>query len=116
MRLFFTIFWIVLVFIVLGIFSINVGQPVKIDLFFSEYEQVDIATVAFATLLIGFIFGALLISFYLVREKKVQNLLKKQIKFLQAEIKKSENAPELIDAEIVEIEEEKESKEDEKEK
>ena len=89
MRLFFTIFWIVLVFIVLGIFSINVGQPVKIDLFFAEYEQVDIATVAFSTLLIGFVFGALLISFYLIREKKIQSLLKKQIKFLQTEIKKT---------------------------
>jgi len=66
MRIFFTIFWIVLVFIVLGIFTINVGQPVKIDLFFAEYEQVDIATVAFSTLLIGFIFGALLISFYIL--------------------------------------------------
>lgn len=116
MRIFFTIFWIVLVFVVLGLFLINVGQPVKIDLFIAEYEQVDIATVAFTTLLIGFIFGALLISFYLIREKKVQSLLKKQIKFLQAEIKKSENAPELIEAEIVDVEEEKESKEDEKDK
>ena len=116
MRLFFTIFWIVLVFILLGVFVNNVGQPVKIDLFFTEYEQVDIATVAFSTLLIGFVSGALLISFYLIREKKVQSQLKKQVKFLQNEIKKTENAPELIDAEIVEIEEEKKPDENDKEK
>jgi len=116
MRLFFTIFWIVLVFILLGVFVNNVGQPVKIDLFFTEYEQVDIATVAFSTLLIGFVSGALLISFYLIREKKVQSQLKKQVKFLQNEIKKAEGAPELIDAEIVEIEEEKKPDENDKDK
>ncbi len=62
-------------------------------------------------------FGALLISFYLIREKKIQSFLKKQIKFLQTEIKKTKSAPELIDAEVIEIEEEKESKnEDDKDK
>lgn len=116
MRLFFTIFWIILVFLILGLFSINVGQPVKVDLFIAEYEQVDIVTVAFSTLFIGFVFGTLLLSFYLIKQKKVQLNLKKQIKFLQSEIKKTEDAPELIDAEIVDVEEENESKKDEKNK
>lgn len=116
MKLFLTIFWIVLVFIVLGIFTINVGQPITVDLFFTQYEQVDVATVAFLTLFIGFVFGALLFSFYLIREKKVQSNLRKQVKLLQAEVKKYENAPELIDAEVVDVEEDKGSKEDEKDK
>ena len=116
MRLFFTIFWIILVFVVLGIFTINAGQPVKIDLFFTLYEQVDLAIVAFVTTFIGFVFGAVLISFYLIREKKVGSNLRKQVKFLQAEVKKLENTPELIDAEIVETEEDNETKEDEKDK
>ena len=116
MRLFFTIFWIVLVFIVLGIFTTNAGQPVKIDLFITEYEQVDLATVAFLTLFIGFVFGALLISFYLLRGKKIESNLRKQVKMLQAEVKKHQDTPELIDAEIVEMDEEKDSKEDEKDK
>ena len=60
-----------MVFVVLGIFTINAGQPVKIDLFFTLYEQVDLAIVAFVTTFIGFVFGAVLISFYLIREKKV---------------------------------------------
>ena len=116
MRLFFTIFWIILVFVILGIFSINVGQPVQVDLFVAEYEQVDIITVAFLTLFIGFVFGVLLLSFYLIKQKKVQLLLKKQIKFLQSEIRKTEDTPELIDAEIVDVEEENESDKDENKK
>ena len=116
MRLFFTIFWIVLVFLILGLFVINVGQPVKVDLFFTEYEQVDIITIAFTMLFIGFVFGALLISFYLVREKKTQTGLKKQVKFLQEEMRKTESAPEMIDAEIVGDDEESNSDEEEKKK
>lgn len=114
MRLFFTIFWIILVFLILGLFSLNVGQHVQIDLFFSEYKDVDLITVAFSTLFIGFVFGALLLSYYLIRLKKEQNLLKKQINFLQSEIRKIESGPELIDAEVIDNEEDNETEEDEK--
>jgi lipopolysaccharide assembly LapA-like protein len=86
MRLVVTIFWILLAFFVLWIFSLNVGQAVQIDLFFTEFEQVNLITVTFVLLFIGFAFGILFFLIQLAKSKKEHFQLKKQINTLLVEL------------------------------
>ncbi len=86
MRLVITIFWIILAFFVLWVFSLNVGQTVQIDLFFTKFEQVNLITVTFALLFIGFAFGILFFLIQLAKSKKEHFQLKKQINALLAEL------------------------------
>jgi glucan phosphoethanolaminetransferase (alkaline phosphatase superfamily) len=97
MRLVLTIFWIILGFLILGIFSLNIDQIVHINLFFIEYEQVNLLTVIFLCLFIGFVFGIVFFLIQMAKAKKEKFQLKKQISFLQDELKKISNN-ETIDA------------------
>lgn len=80
-RQFLFIFWILLGFFVLYIFSLNVTQVVNVDLFFVSFEQTNLVFVMFVTLFIGFVLGALTIF---VKFKKENLALKKHIKTLQS--------------------------------
>ena len=80
MRQFLFIFWILIGFFVLYLFSLNVTQVVDVDLFFFEFKESNLVFVIFMTLFIGFLFGATTIF---VRFKKENIMLKKQLKALQ---------------------------------
>jgi uncharacterized membrane protein YciS (DUF1049 family) len=93
MRLILTIFWIILAFFILWIFSLNVGQTVNIDLFFTKFETVNLVTVTFIAIFIGFLFGLIFFLVQFAKSKKENFHLKKQIKALQVELSRSNNEP-----------------------
>lgn len=86
MRIALTFFWVILGFLILYIFSQNVDQTVSVDLLFVKYEQVNLITVTFVSLLLGFILGAVFLMLQVIRSRKEKNLLKKQIRALQTEL------------------------------
>jgi len=88
MRIALTIFWIIIGFLVLGIFSLNIDQLVDINLFFAKYEKVNLLTVTFSSLFVGFVLGIIFFLIQIAKAKKVEFQLKKQIRFLQDEINK----------------------------
>ena len=81
MRQFFFIFWILLGFIVLYIFSLNI-TPVDVDLYFVKFEQTSLVFVMLSSVFIGFIFG---VTAVFVKFKKENIALKKHIKTLLPE-------------------------------
>ena len=87
MRIAIIIFWILIGFIVLGIFSLNAAQSVNVDLFFYSFQNVDVITVMFSSMFFGFLLGLLVLTFQLLKFKKEQLQLRKIVKTLQGEIK-----------------------------
>jgi len=94
MRLVLTIFWIILAFFILWIFSLNVGQTVDVNFFFTEFKTVNLVTVTFSSLFIGFTFGIIFFLIQFAKSKKEVFQLKKQIKILQAELSSQNNQAE----------------------
>ena len=88
MRIALTIFWIIVAFFILWIFTINVGQIVDVDLFFTKYEQVSLIIVTFSSLFIGFSFGLIFFLFQFAKSKKENFQMRKQIKLLETELSK----------------------------
>ncbi|HHM01421.1 MAG TPA: DUF1049 domain-containing protein, partial [Caldithrix abyssi] len=64
MKIAVTLFWIIIVALLLGLFSLNVGQTVNIDLLFTELEKVNLVAVIYVSVLAGFLLG---LTFWLVR-------------------------------------------------
>lgn len=81
MRQFLFIFWILLGFSVLYIFSLNI-TPVDVDLYFVKFEQTSLVFVMLSSVFIGFLFG---VAAVFVKFKKENLTLKKQIKALLPE-------------------------------
>ncbi len=99
MRLVLTIFWIILAFFLLWIFSLNVAQTVDVDLFFTKFDQVNLITVTFSSVFMGFAFGIIFFLIQLAKSKKDSFQLKKQIKTLQnelSELQGRERAPDSL--------------------
>lgn len=90
MRIVLTLFWVLLGFLILYIFSQNVGQMVSVDLLFIKYEQVNLITITFICLLLGFILGSVFFITHIIRSKKEKNLLSRQVKSLQNKLAESE--------------------------
>ncbi len=86
MRIVLTIFWVVIVFIILWIFSLNLGQFITIDLVFVQYEQVNILTIALILLLTGIFTGSSFFIFQLFKLKRENRHLKKHQKTLMNEL------------------------------
>ncbi len=86
MRLVLTIFWIILAFFILWIFSLNVGQIVDIDLFFTKFETVNLVTVIFSSVFIGFGFGIIFFLIQLKKKKKENFQMKRQLKAFETEL------------------------------
>ncbi len=104
MKIAVTLFWIIVVALLLGLFSLNAGQTVDIDLLFTVVKQVNIITVIYVSVLAGFLLG---LTFWLVRwirGTKEEARLKKTIRQLNDEITvlkerpATEEAPRLGDA------------------
>ena len=95
MRIFLTFFWVILGFLILYIFSQNVGQTVAVDLLFVSYDQVNLITVTFVCLFLGFILGAVFLLLQIFKSRKEKNVLKRQIRLLQEEVDRlKEKTPE----------------------
>ena len=77
MRLVLTIFWTILAFFILWIFSLNVGQIVDVDLFFKKFESVNLITVTFSSVFIGFTFGIIFFLIQFAKSKKESFRMKK---------------------------------------
>ncbi|MCB0280987.1 MAG: LapA family protein [Calditrichae bacterium] len=90
MRIVLTFFWVLLGFLILYIFSQNVGQTVSVDLLFVQYEQVNLITVTFICLLLGFILGSVFFTIHIIRSKKEKNHLLRQVKSLTNKLAESE--------------------------
>ncbi len=86
MKIAVTLFWIIIVALLLGLFSLNVGQTVSIDLIFTNLEQVNLVTVIYVSVLAGFLLGLTFWLVRLIKGKKEEARLRKTIKRLKEEM------------------------------
>ena len=86
MKIAVTLFWIIIVALLLGLFSLNVGQTVNIDLLFTDLQQVNLVTVIYVSVLAGFLLGLTFWLVRLIKGKKEESRLKKTIKQLNEEL------------------------------
>ncbi len=86
MKIAVTLFWIIVVALLLGLFSLNVGQTVNIDLLFTDLEQVNLVTVIYVSVLAGFLLGLTFWLVRLIKGKKEESRLRKTIRQLNDEI------------------------------
>lgn len=94
MKIVVTIFWVIVVAVLLGLFSLNVGQSVTIDLIFAEFPNVNLVTVVYLSVMTGFLLGMTLWLVRLIRDKREILKLKKQLRHLEARINSSTTLPE----------------------
>ncbi len=86
MKTLYTVLGILLSFLILWIFSLNVGQTVDIDLAFHSYKAVNLITITYLSFFSGFILGLLILAIKFIGFKKEKFQLKKEIKTLKKEI------------------------------
>ncbi|KAA3617378.1 MAG: LapA family protein [Calditrichaeota bacterium] len=92
MRLVLTIFWIILAFFILWIFTLNINQTVDINLLFAEFEKVNLVTVIFSSIFLGFVFGIIFFLIQFAKSKKENFQMKRQINALQTELGNLQNS------------------------
>jgi len=98
MKTLYTVLGILLSFLILWIFSLNVGQTVDIDLAFHSYKAVNLITITYLSFFSGFILGLLILAVKFIGFKKEKFQLKKEIKTLKkemAELQSIQSMPEL---------------------
>ncbi len=98
MRIFITVFWVIIIAVLLGLFSLNVGQTVTIDLIFTEFEAVNLVTVVYLSVLAGFLLGMTLWLVRYIRDKKEIMALKKQLRQYASQKKEKEDVNTLPEA------------------
>ncbi len=91
MKIAVTLFWIIIVALLLGLFSLNVGQTVNIDLLFTELEKVNLVAVIYVSVLAGFLLGLTFWLVRLIKGKKEEARLRKTIKRLNEEMASMNN-------------------------
>lgn len=89
MRYALIVFWFILGFLILWIFSLNLGQTVKLDLMFTEFENISVVSLIIASLFTGFVIGVGILTIKLIQEKKFSGALKKKLMQIQGEEKKN---------------------------
>jgi len=79
MRIILTIFWIIIGFLILGLFSLNVGQTVNVNLLFQSYQDVSLVTVTFISLFLGFLLASLIFVVRILKLRHLYNVTRKQL-------------------------------------
>jgi uncharacterized integral membrane protein len=83
MRLFGIFIWIIIGALLLWFFAMNLDQYVRIQLFQTTYQNVNLIVVIFITFFIGTIVGAILLSSYVLNSRaEVRNLKKERSKLV----------------------------------
>jgi len=86
MKTVYTVVGILVSFLILWIFSLNVGQTVDIDLAFRSYKAVNLITITYISFFMGFVLGLLILVVKYIGFKREKFQLQKENKRMRKEL------------------------------